>query len=160
MYDHIREISAVNYRFSHFYKSRTEPNFEKRISDVHSSHHYDLGKLFSELKWCSDAENEWLTWIVTNASYGRRRRLDLHSSKARVEKAADCTSLENFRNDRFPIFFNRSHEKIILNVRDSFMDEFKLNKTIIKVYMHIASKISVVIQRLSHVWPYKGNISC
>ena len=42
-------------------------------------------------------------------------------------------------------------KKKILNVRDSFMDEFKLYKTIIKVYMHIASKISVVIQRLSHV---------
>ncbi len=24
-------------------------------------------------------------------------KLDLHSSKARVEKAADCTSIENFR---------------------------------------------------------------
>ena len=77
--------------------------------------------------------------------------LDCHSSEARVEKAADCTSFENFRIRLLSYFFNRSHEKKILNVRDSFMDEFKLYKTIIKVYMHIASKISVVIQRLSHV---------
>jgi len=161
MYDHIRKLSAVNYRFSHFYNSRTEPNFEKRISDVHSSHPCDFGKLFSESKWCLNAKNEWLTWIVTNASYPRRRRrLDLHSSKARVEKAADCRSFENFRKRSLSYLFNRNHEKIFLNVWDSFMDEFKLNKTIIKVYMHIASKISVVIERLSHVWPNKENISC
>jgi hypothetical protein len=38
-----------------------EPNFEKRISDVHSSHYHDFAKLFPDLKWSLDAENEWLT---------------------------------------------------------------------------------------------------
>src|SRR5689334_12240023 len=36
---------------------------------------------------------------------GRRRRLDCHSSFARVVKVADCTSLENIRN-RFSTTFN------------------------------------------------------
>ncbi len=40
--------------------------------------------------------------------------------------------------------FDTSHEEIFLNVQGSFMDEFKLYRTIIKVYMHIASKQSVV----------------
>ena len=48
-----KEISAVNYFYSHFYNSRIEPNFENRISDVHSWHSHDLGKLFSILKWHS-----------------------------------------------------------------------------------------------------------
>src|SRR5690349_8138134 len=78
-------------------------------------------------------------------------KLNFQLSKALVEKAADCTSFENFRTRSLSYLFNRRHEKIFLNVRDSFMDGFKLNKTIIKVYMHIASKISVVIQRFSHV---------
>src|ERR1700722_9364054 len=83
--------------------------------------------------------------------YQIENKLEFHSNEVRVEKAADCTSFENFRTRLLSYFFNRSHEKKILNVRDSFMNEFKLYKTIIKVYMHIAYKISVVIERLSHV---------
>jgi hypothetical protein len=78
-------------------------------------------------------------------------KLDCYSTEVRVEKLADYTSFENFRIRSLPYLFNISHKKNFLNVRDSFMDRFKLHKTIIKVYMHIASKISMVIQRLSHV---------
>ena len=77
--------------------------------------------------------------------------LECHSSEARVEKAADCTSSAKLRKGSLSYLLNRSHEKIFLNILDSFMDRFNLHKTIIKVYMHIASKISVVIQRLSHI---------
>ncbi len=55
---------------------------------------------------------------------------------------------------------NRRHKKISLSVQDSSMNEFKLYKTIIKVCMHIASKISVVNQVVSHLWLYKEIISC
>ena len=53
--------SAVHYHFPHFYSSRTEANFEKQTSDVHSSHSHGLGKLFRAMRGCSAEENGWLT---------------------------------------------------------------------------------------------------
>jgi hypothetical protein len=115
-------------------------NRDRSIRNVAAIYRRDLGKNQEHV----EKENE----------------LDCHPSGARVDKAADCTALKAFRTWSLRYLLNSCHEKILLNVRDSFMDRFNLHKTIIKVCMHIASKLSVVIQRLSHLWLYKEIISC
>jgi hypothetical protein len=68
-------------------------------------------------------------------------------------------SFKNYRIQSLSYLFNISYEEIFLNIRGSFMDRFKLHKTKIKVYIHKASKIWVIIQILSYVWLYKETTS-
>jgi len=73
VYDDEREFLAINYHFSHLYSSRMELRYEKLSLDVHSSYFYYLVKLFPIWKWWLAAENEPLTWIVTNMTSARGR---------------------------------------------------------------------------------------
>ena len=46
---------------------------------------------------------------------------------------------------RITHFIYISHGQIFLIARDSFLDEFKSHKTIIKLYMHLTSEILMVV---------------
>ena len=54
-------------------------------------------------------------------------------SESRVDKVIICTSVANFRIRSLSYIPNRNHENILLNIQDSFTNEFKSNEMLTKL---------------------------
>jgi len=98
MYDHKRKLSAVNYRFLNLFITPERSRILKNGFQMCTRH--ILGILANFFPTRNDAQvprtSGWLeSWLMSLVE--EEEELDCHSSKARVEKAADCTSPKNLR---------------------------------------------------------------